>query len=132
MSDAPEGQSTVHVTLSAACDPSEALAAVARSIEDDGSDSGRVDVAGGEASWLISREGDALPIDMRQRDAAALLLLACDPPLELGRYARSLHEAARVRPGLTIGALPPRVPALREARRIIDEMIAETEGGDRP
>jgi hypothetical protein len=111
----------------------ECLAAAVKSVArnmsedddmEDGSGFARSE-AGNQIPWRVSRPADGVAIDTRQREAAALLLTAIDLPVEAMAWCRSLMEACMINPGMTMGAMPPRLTNLEEARRLIDDMIAE-------
>lgn len=105
----------------------DVLRDVADSMEQrDGDDSGYARHESGEdTSWRISHPADGAPLDPRQRSAAAALLMAIDLPLDAILWSRSMLEACMVNPGMTLSAMPNRVGRLREARRLIDEMLEE-------
>ena len=94
-----------------------------------GSWSGRVDLMGG-IDWSMKDVPQPVDIDLRQRRAAALLLMAVGDSPTLAEMAGSVHEATTVCPGLLASDLPVpstegRLAALRQARALIDEMLEE-------
>lgn len=103
-----------------------ALRAIASDIDDerDGSGYARID-GGSDVQWRISRPGDGVPIDPRQREAAAALVMAYDLPQDATVWAKSMFEACLVNPGMKLTSMPNRIGGLREARRLIDEMLGE-------
>jgi hypothetical protein len=93
--------------------------------------SGHVSLMGG-IDWSMKDVPRPVDIDMRQRRAAALLLMAVGDVPTLTAMAGSVHEATSACPGLMASDLPlptaeGRFQALREARALIDDML-----GDRP
>jgi len=91
--------------------------------------SGRLDLMDG-IDWSMRDVPQPVDIDMRQRRAAALLLMAVGDVPMLTAMAGSVHQATSVCPGLTAADLPPptaegRLQALREARDLIDAMLGE-------
>jgi hypothetical protein len=105
----------------------DVLRDVADSMDDrDGDETGYARHAHGEdTSWRISRPADGAPIDARQREAAALLLMAVDLPLDATLWAKSMMEGCMVNPGMRMAGMPSRIGGLREARRLVDEMLTE-------
>lgn len=107
-----------------------ALRAIADDIDDERDESGYTRIDGGsDVQWRISRPGDGVPIDARQREAAATLVMAFDLPQDATVWAKSMFEACLVNPGMKLTSMPNRIGGLREARRLIDEMLGEA--GDR-
>jgi hypothetical protein len=87
------------------------------------------EVPGGEFE-LIEYPSTDLVKDFRQRQAAAVLLLGYDLPVELGDHAKQMIFSSLVAPGLSTGHIPNanengRETALKFARDLIDEMLAE-------
>ena len=65
-------------------------------------------------------------LDRRQRLAAALCLMAIDMPAPAAAWAAQIGQACQVCPNLTSDYMyDRRLDALRQARALIDEMIAE-------
>jgi hypothetical protein len=109
-----------------------ALRAIASDIDDERDESGYARIESGrDVQWRISRPGDGVQIDPRQRDAAASLLTAFDLPQEATAWGRSMLEACLVNPGMKLTSMPNRIGGLREAQRLVDEMLEETGGADR-
>lgn len=84
----------------------------------------------GGVSWSSREIPAPVDIDLRQRRAAALLLMAVGHLPTLVGLAGSVGEAGLVCPGLVATDLPDpsaqgRLDALREARSLIDEMLGE-------
>lgn len=109
-------------------DPMEIISEIAQG---DGDESGYVRIGGVDLSWDITRDGDGIELDRRQRLAACLLLMAFDLPQPMTEAARTMMEAARICPGVHTGELGgmgshQRVPTLQRVRDMVDEMIAET------
>jgi hypothetical protein len=103
-----------------------ALRAIASDIDDERDESGYARIEKGrDVHWRISRPGDGVEIDPRQRDAAASLLTAFDMPQEATAWGKSMLEACLVNPGMKLTSMPNRIGGLREARRLIDEMLEE-------
>lgn len=110
-----------------------AVASIARDMAENDDESGYArSEAGQSIGWRLSRPGDGAPIDQRQREAAGLLLTAIDLPVDVMLWCRSIQEACSINPGMTLNSTPPRITSLQEARRLIDEMIAEAEAADEP
>lgn len=103
-----------------------ALRAIAADIDDERDESGYARIEnGGDVQWRLSRPGDGVQIDPRQRDAAASLLTAFDLPQDATVWGKSMLEACLVNPGMKLTSMPNKVGGLREARRLIDEMLEE-------
>lgn len=103
-----------------------ALRAIADEIDDERDESGYARIDGGsDVQWRISRPGDGVPIDARQREAAATLVMAFDLPQDATVWAKSMFEACLVNPGMKLTSMPNRIGGLREARRLIEEMLGE-------
>lgn len=71
-----------------------------------------------------------IAVDRRQRLVAAMMIMGFDLPAPLAGVGYSMKEAASVCPKLTLGEIPElgshsRKACLAEARRLIDEMLAE-------
>lgn len=95
-----------------------------------GDDFGTIEGEIANIDWRIEEVHHGAEIDRRQRVAAANLLMGFDLPQPVEAFAASMLEAALICPGLTTGELPDaskgaRRLALQNARRIIDEMLAE-------
>ncbi len=96
-----------------------------------GRESGSVETGTSQPlDWRIRHAGEPVPIDRRQRLAAAALLMGFDLPQEMGAASHSMLEAAAACPGLNTGDIPTmgrggRRHALEHARRLIDEMLGE-------
>lgn len=89
--------------------------------------SAQLGLSGHRFDWEIEHAEPSVALDPRQRRAAAFLLMAVDLPQELGAFARTMLEAARVAPGMTMGDMgeQSRINCLRMAKGLIDEMLAE-------
>lgn len=110
-------------------DPMDVITAIAE--QADGDDGGTVYIDGETVDWDIRTADQGVPIDRRQRLAAAHLLMGFDLPQEMGRAARSMLEAAEICPDLNTGEIgsmgdQQHRTALMRARTLIDEMLAET------
>lgn len=84
----------------------------------------------GGVEWSMQIRAKPVDIDIRQRRAAALLLMAVGERPILTEMAGSAQEASSICPGLTAADLPSmesegRRDALRQARALIDEMLEE-------
>ncbi len=95
-----------------------------------GASSGRIAIMGG-IEWSMKDMPPPVDIDMRQRRAAALLLMAVGEAPIVSEMMGSVEEATLACPGLMATDLPRptaegRLEALREARRLIDDMLGET------
>lgn len=88
-------------------------------------ESGHVASEDGVVSWRSRAPGAGVPLDVRQREAAAELLMAFDLPQPMTEAATTMLEAATVMPGLRAGSLGGRRTHLERARALIDEMLAE-------
>jgi len=104
---------------------SAALEEIAIEIDDE--DSGHVRVNGHDIDWRIRRPGDGVKLDPRQREAAALLLLAFDLPQFLMAASQTMLEAADISPGMTMKSMGARTrkASLLAAKALIDEMLAD-------
>lgn len=110
-----------------------ALRAIAGDIDDEREESGYARIEKGrDVQWRISRPGDGVQIDPRQREAAAALVTAFDLPQDATAWAKSMLEACLVNPGMKLTSMPNRIGGLREARRLIDEMLGEAGRADGP
>jgi len=134
MPRADEEQLLIHLDVATGRHLPDVLRDVAQSIEDrDGDETGYARHEHGEdTSWRLSRPGDGAPIDPRQREAAAALLMAVDLPLDATVWVKSMFEGCLVNPGMKLTSMPSRVGGLREARRLIDEMLVEADAGNDP
>lgn len=91
--------------------------------------SGHIPIMDG-IEWSMREMPRPADIDMRQRRAAALLLMAVGEAPTLTGMAGSMQEATLACPGLVASDLPTptsegRLEALREARSLIDQMLGE-------
>lgn len=104
-----------------------ALGAISFEMEDNDEDSGYADTEGGSVSWRVRSPGDGVPLDPRQREAAALLIMGFDLPADAISACINGLEAADVMPGMRFTGFrqEQRRINLLEAKRLIDEMLSE-------
>lgn len=80
----------------------------------------------------MPRKPPGPPIDTRQRLAAVAVLMAFDLPVPMHEYAEAIDLCDRILPGVKMDQLPldaGRLPGLKHARRLIDDMLRELGDG---
>ncbi len=127
MIEKPNDRMSIHIDAPPGLALPSIIRAIADEIEMDDSDSGYVE----DVHWRLSTPADGVTVDPRQREAASLLIMAFDLPQEMTSCAKSMQEAALVNPGMRLTAMSGRIAALREVRRLVDQMLDE-QGERRP